>query len=104
MESPLSSLGTETAFLPRSLLSQPLGRSFPLESASASEDARHRVVPFVTCRLENQVCLVVPLRQGYLNRPGSRERRRILDGSPVEDHVARGPREVLDQMEVLAGS
>src|SRR3989442_6564929 len=73
-----------------------------LEQARAREHARQRIIPLVACRFENEVLPVVLERQRDLDRPGAHERRRVVDGGTIEDHVGARAREAFGQFQVFA--
>src|SRR5438093_8670536 len=76
----------------------------PLERARARENARQRVIPFVTRRLVDLIGLLVQFRQRQLDRPRACEGGRILDGDAVRQQIGPGPGVPLGQMQVFARS
>src|SRR5262245_54214488 len=74
-----------------------------VDSACTLQQSDHSEVAFVTARLViDPIQLAVLPFQFLLHGPGSRPRRRIVDGDRVLERVGVTARPTLDEMEVLA--
>src|SRR5207247_2327963 len=79
-------------------------RLFLLQTPGTGQNAGQRVIALVTRRLKNLVGLLVRLRVRHLDGPRFGEGRRIVNRHTIENHVGRGSRETLDEVQRFAGS